>query len=85
MADIADFYPRIYQHRLQNVVETVASSQHVRDVGRVLAKKLIGNLMGRNSYGIPIGPYASRLLAEAILIDVDSFLQTRNVDFVQLG
>lgn len=83
LADVADFYPRIYQHRLENVIETVATNQRVRDVARVLVQKLIGKLMGRNSYGIPVGPYASRLLGEAVLIDVDATLQTQGVDFVR--
>lgn len=83
VADIADFYPRIYQHRLQNVIESVATSQRVRDIARVLVKKLIGNIMGMDSYGIPVGPYASRLLAEALLIDVDASLQSQGVDFVR--
>lgn len=83
VADIADFYPRIYQHRLENVIETVAKTQRARDVARVLVKKLISNLMGRNSYGIPVGPYASRLLAEAILIDVDATLKSAKANFVR--
>jgi hypothetical protein len=83
IADIADFYSRIYQHRLENVIESVATSQRVRDVARVLVRKLIGNIMNRDSYGIPVGPYASRLLAEALLIDVDSSLQSQGVDFVR--
>jgi hypothetical protein len=83
IADIADFYPRIYQHRLENVIESVATTQRVRDVARVLVKKLISNLMERNSYGIPVGPYASRLLGEAVLIDVDASLQSQNIDFVR--
>lgn len=83
MADIADFYPRIYQHRLENVIESVATNQRTVDVARVLVKKLIGNLMGRNSYGIPVGPYASRLLGEAVLIDVDANLISQGVDFVR--
>jgi hypothetical protein len=83
IADIADFYARIYQHRLENVIESVATSQRVRDVARVLVRKLIGNLMSKDSYGIPVGPYASRLLAEALLIDVDTQLKTSGVDFVR--
>lgn len=83
MADIADFFPRVNQHRLENIIESVATSQRVRDVARVLVRKLIGNLMGRNSYGIPVGPYASRLLGEAVLIDVDANLQSRGINFVR--
>ena len=83
VADIADFYPRIYQHRLENVLQTVAKNQRGTDVARVLGRKLISNLMERNSYGIPVGPYASRILAEAVLIDVDSYLYSHHVDFVR--
>lgn len=79
LADIADFYPRIYQHRLENVIQSVATSQRVRDVARVLVRKLIANLMSRNSYGIPVGPLASRLLGEAVLIDVDAMLNLRQL------
>lgn len=83
LADIADFYPRIYQHRLENVIESISSDQRGVDVARVLVRKLISNLMGRNSYGIPVGPYASRILGEAVLIDVDAFLTSNNIDFVR--
>lgn len=83
IADIADFYARIYQHRLENVIESVATSQRVRDVARVLVKKLIANLLGKNSYGIPVGPYASRLLAEAVLIDIDAHLVSTQVAYAR--
>lgn len=83
IADIADFYPRIYQHRLENVIASEASSQRGVDVARVLVKKLISKLMGGNSYGIPVGPYASRILGEAVLIDVDAYLHSIGVDFVR--
>ena len=46
-------------------------------------RKFIGSVMGSDSYGIPIGPYASRLLAEALLIDVDASLEAQHVDFVR--
>jgi hypothetical protein len=83
IADIADFYPRIYQHRLENVIEVISSNNRGVEVARVLVKKLISNLMGRNSYGIPVGPYASRVLAEAVLIDVDASLHSKSIDFVR--
>lgn len=83
IADIADFFPRIYQHRLENAIESVANDQRGVDVARVLVKKLISHLMDGNSYGIPVGPYASRVLAEALLIDVDANLQSRGADFVR--
>lgn len=83
IADIADFYPRIYQHRLENVIESCSTGERGRDVARVLVKKLIAHLSGSNSYGLPVGPYASRVLAEALLIDVDSYLVSERLDFVR--
>lgn len=82
-ADIADFYPRIYQHRLENIVTANASSQRSNEVARVLVRKLITQLMENNSYGIPVGPPASRILGEGVLIDVDAHLQSQNVDYVR--
>ena len=82
-ADIADFYPRINQHRLENIVTANTFGQRGHDVARVLVRKLISNLMDNNSYGIPVGPHASRVLGEAVLIDVDAHLQSREVDFVR--
>ena len=83
IADIADFYPRIYQHRLENIVQSVATKQRGIDVARVLVKKLISKLMDGNSYGIPVGPYASRVLGEAVLIDVDAYLKSQGIDYVR--
>lgn len=81
ITDIADFYPRIYQHRLVNAVE-VATGPSERDYVRVLEKMLFRFADG-TSYGIPVGPPASRLLGEAVLIDVDSALLSYGIDFVR--
>ena|SRR5690348_16002366 len=35
------------------------------------------------SYGIPIGPPASRVLAEAVLIDIDRTLLSYDIDFIR--
>lgn len=81
VADIADFYPRIYTHRLKAALEAATDSSH-RDTIRVL-EKLLTQFSGGPSYGIPVGPAASRPLAEAALIDIDSALKARGVDFVR--
>lgn len=83
IADIADFYPRIYQHRLKNALQA-ATSTDKRDVIRVL-EKLLTRFSGGPSYGIPVGPAASRPLGEAILIDVDSALKAAGVDFLRFA
>jgi len=80
-ADIADFYPRIYQHRLVNALEA-ASGPAKHDCVRVLEKLLLRFSAGA-SYGIPVGPVASRPLGEAVLVDVDSTLMSYEIDFVR--
>jgi hypothetical protein len=81
MTDIADFYPRIYQHRLINALQA-ACDISFRDHIRAL-EKMLSRFSENVSYGIPIGPPASRLLGEAILIDVDSTLLSFDIDFVR--
>ena len=83
VTDIADFYPRINQHRLENVIKAISRSQRSTDVARVLGRKLLGRLARGDSYGIPTGPWASTVLAEAVLIDVDSALLSKELDFVR--
>jgi hypothetical protein len=79
--DIADFYSRIYQHRLVNALQAACGNAR-HDHIRVLEKMML-RLSENVSYGIPIGPRASRLLGEAILIDVDSTLVSFGIDFVR--
>lgn len=83
ITDIADFYPRIYQHRLQNSIDAAATSQRAKDVARILGKKLLPGFSDGASYGIPVGPYASRLLAECLLIDVDNAMTAENFSFTR--
>lgn len=51
ITDIADFYPRIYQHRLVNAVQA-ACGNSFQDHVRVLEKMLM-RLSENVSYGIP--------------------------------
>lgn len=81
ITDIADFYPRVYQHRLVNALEA-CSEPSERDFIRAL-EKMLSRFSEGTSYGIPIGPPASRLLGEAVLIDVDSTLTSFGIDFMR--
>ena len=81
VSDIADFYPRIYHHRLVNALQACCgrmSQDYIRALEKMLARFSDGA-----SYGIPIGPAASRPLGEATLIDVDSTLMSYHIDFVR--
>jgi len=70
LADIADFYPRIYSHPLENALKTtVTKLDHAKALGKILNQWNFSV-----SYGIPVGPAASRLLAERAIVDVDAAL-----------
>jgi hypothetical protein len=83
VADISDFYNQTSHHRIQNAL----SSAGVKEERANNVENFLGNLSSRHhSRGIPVGPAASILLAEACLADVDNFLirkgyvHTRYVD-----
>jgi len=67
LADVADFFPRIYSHPLENALsECTSKSNHVTAV-----KKLLKSWNFTISLGIPVGVQISMLLAELVLDDVD--------------
>lgn len=74
--DITDFYNQIYLHRLNNAIEFSNSnlSNESNDIEIFLSK-----LNGKNSQGIPVGPAASVVMAEAILMDIDDYLINENL------
>ena len=77
VADIADFYPRLYSHPLENALKVCTKkSAHVTAIQRML-----GQCNFKHSYGLPVGPAPSRLLAELAIEDVDKALQSEQYDF----
>ena len=67
LADIADFYPRIYHHRLHGALSNATPlSQHM-----VAIMRLLSGWNGTETFGIPVGNAPSRVLAEATIADVD--------------
>jgi len=75
--DIADFYQRIYFHRVENTINNLSPNA---GVNRYILKA-IKAIRSHQSYGIPIGGSASRLLAEAVLIDLDAALFDEGIIF----
>lgn len=75
--DITDFYNQIYLHRLNNAIEFSSSdlSDKANDIEKFLSK-----LNGKNSQGIPVGPAASVVMAEATLMDIDDFIIDEGVE-----
>lgn len=75
--DIASFYDRLNLHRLESTL-----------LGLPLEKprvKLINELLlfwaNRDSYSLPVGGNASRILAEAALLSVDDYLISHGISF----
>jgi len=81
--DITDFYNQIYLHRLNNAIEY--SDQSLKPIADDI-ERFLSSLNGKASQGVPVGPAASIIMAEAVLIDIDQFLvdsgvfHTRYVD-----
>lgn len=77
VTDIADFYPRVYHHRLENALDEVAGSTDLP--WRIM--KLLGRWSNNASYGLPVGGPAARLLSELVLNRTDRLLQLSSRPF----
>lgn len=71
--DISDFYARIYFHRLEHVLDDCDAPNSVRKI----IEGVIKFSRARQSYGLPVGTSASRLLAEGLLNDTDRMIINR--------
>ena len=69
--DISDYYARINFHRLENLLDEVAPKH---GAARYI-KKHIKVIRAKQSFGLPVGGSAARLLAELALSDTDRALQ----------
>lgn len=76
--DIGNFYDRLNLHRL----ECILSSN--KKIDKKIVQQINELLLfwsNRDSYGLPVGSNASRILAEASLIEVDNYLLSKKIDF----
>lgn len=79
ISDISNFYDRLNIHRLEAALTDIGC-----EPGDVTAiDHILKHWAGRNSYGIPVGCDASRLLAESVLISVDNALLAQGITFVR--
>lgn len=74
--DITDFYNQIYLHRLCNAI---SYADHTLEKVADDVEYFLSTLNGKTSQGIPVGPAASVLMAEAILLDIDEYLIDQNI------
>ena len=73
--DISDFYARINFHRLENLLDEAAPGH---GAARYI-KKSIKVIRARQSFGLPVGGTAARLLAELALSDTDKALMDHGI------
>ena len=79
VTDIADFYPRIYSHPLENALSNCTDKR-----GHVTAiKKLLAGWNETETHGIPVGSAPSRLLAEITISDVDQALIAHDINYIR--
>jgi len=79
VADITDFYNQASQHRIENALEQAGVSE-----SRAKAiEEFLSALSAKHSRGLPVGPSASIVLAEACMNDVDGRLLRRGLEFTR--
>ena len=80
VADIADFFPRISTHRIDNALDAALGIGHQH---ATLLKRLVNQWAGTYSFGVPVGSAASRLIAELTISDVDQALLAEGLKYVR--
>ncbi len=77
--DIANFYDRLNIHRLESTLLSMKiDKQRIKQLNELLLF-----WANRDSFGLPIGSNASRILAEAALIEVDKYMLSIAAKFVR--
>lgn len=79
LTDIANFYDRINLHSLTNILSQIGCEKDETDH----LTRLLSEWRAKNSFGVPVGSDASRILAEASLINVDNRLSEAGICFIR--
>ena len=79
-SDIANFYDRINIHRIES---TLLAMHSVDDRLVKLMNQILLHWARRDSYGLPVGSNASRILAEIALYTVDRSLVETGIKFIR--
>lgn len=75
--DISDFYNRIYHHRLENAIIRIGADPAIKS--RIM--RILQDISNNDSYGIPVGGNASRILAELLLNAMDKLMISKRFRF----
>lgn len=77
--DIADFYNQVYHHTVEN--QLIACGLPNQAIKWIIA--LLESTTAGVSRGVPIGPHASHLIAEASLIPIDNSLTSSGLSYIR--
>jgi hypothetical protein len=75
--DISDFYNRIYHHRLENAIIRIGADPEIKN--RIM--RILKDISNNDSYGLPVGGNAARILAELLLNSMDQLMQSKRFRF----
>ncbi len=81
ICDISEFYPRLGHHRLENALRQIAGETPYPK--RIMS--FLSNFSNTNSFGLPIGGPAARLLSEITINQVDRLLQSKGIVFTRFA
>ena len=81
ICDISEFYARIGHHRLENALAHLNLRSDIPS--RIM--DFLKNFSGTNSFGLPVGGPAARILSELTLNQVDQLLRLDGVDFCRFS
>ncbi|MHB8814290.1 MAG: RNA-directed DNA polymerase [Steroidobacteraceae bacterium] len=77
--DIADFYNQIYHHAVENQLgKSGLPNEAIKWIIKLLESTTAGV-----SRGVPVGPHAIHLIAEATLVPIDNSLVQAGIDFIR--
>lgn len=77
VTDITDFYNQIYLHRLNNAIER--ADPKLKNIADDI-ERFISSINDKASQGVPVGPAASIIMSEAVLIDIDEYISNFGVE-----
>ncbi len=75
--DISDFYNRIYHHRLENAIMRIGADPEVKNQ----IMRILQDVSNNDSYGLPVGGNAARILAELLLNSMDQLMISKRFRF----
>lgn len=81
VCDISEFYPRLGHHRLDNALAHLGVGSDTPS--RIM--DFLSNFSNTNSFGLPIGGPAARILSELTINQIDQLLKMEGIQFCRFS